>query len=102
MTLWQSPLPWLSKLFNWLAEFLPEAWLFSTAVFIVWNPAFPERLQNGICVAGLMSVATALVRMKKLEHKIDEMRATQLLREGRWQEKHMRKLTHDRDQDHHE
>lgn len=91
MQLWQSPISRLSQLFNWLAEHLPEAWMFSSAVYIVWHPVFGDRAQNTICVAGLMSVATALVRLKKIEHKIDEMRATQLLREGRWQAKHARK-----------
>lgn len=91
MQLWQSPISKLSQLFNWLAEHLPEAWMFSSAVYIVWHPVFADRAQNTICVAGLMSVATALVRLKKLEHKIDEMRTTQLLREGRWQAKHARK-----------
>lgn len=86
MTLWPR-VPWITEIFNWLAEHLPEAWLFSTAVYVVWHPVFGERMQNAICVAGLMSVASALVRLKKIEHKIDEMRATQLLREGRWQEK---------------
>lgn len=96
--LWKSPVPWASRITNWAAEHLPELWLFSTAVYIVWHPAFPERMQNAICVAGLMSVASALIRLKKLEHKIDEMRATQLLREGRWQQKHRKELQVDHDE----
>lgn len=66
--------------------------MFSSAVYIVWHPVFGDRAQNTICVAGLMSVATALVRLKKIEHKIDEMRATQLLREGRTQAKLLKRL----------
>ena len=83
MQVWHSPLPWLQKVFGWVADYLSEVWLYSMAVFLLWHPAFPERLQNGICIAGLMSVATALVRLKKVEHRLNEIRTTQMLREGR-------------------
>lgn len=86
--LWHSPIPWLTKAFSWISDYLSEVWLFSMAVFILWHPAFPERLQNGICIAGLMSVASALVRLKKVERKLDEMRATQMLEAGL----HLKKL----------
>lgn len=81
--LWQNPISWLQKAFTWVSDYLSEVWLFSTAVFILWHPAFPERIQNGICIAGLMSVASALVRLKKIEHRLDEIRGTQLLEAGR-------------------
>jgi len=89
--IWQSPISFIQKVFNFISDYLSEVWLFSTAVFILWHPAFGDRLQNSICVAGLMSVASALARMKKLEHKIDEMRATQLLEAGRHIEKDKKK-----------
>lgn len=88
--LWNS-LSKASQVVNWIAEHLPEMWLFSTAVYVVWHPVFPERMQNAICIAGLMSVASALVRLKKIEHKLDEMRATQLLEAGLHRKKLLKK-----------
>ena len=82
-TLWQSPVPWMQKFLGWISDNLSEVWLFSTAVYILWHPAFPERLQNTVAVVGLMSVASALVRMKKIERKLDEMRTTQLIESGK-------------------
>jgi hypothetical protein len=82
----------IQKVLNWFSDNLSESWLFMTAVFILWHPAFPERIQNGICVAGLLSVATALVRLKKLEHLINEIRAAQFLEEGRRQVKFSNKV----------
>jgi hypothetical protein len=99
MQMWYSPIPNLQKIFTWVSDYLSEVWLFSMAVFLLWHPAFPERLQNGICIAGLMSVSTALVRLKKIEHKIDEMRATQLLREGRTQAWLKEKFDHNEELD---
>lgn len=90
--MWHSPIPWLQKVFGWIADYLSEVWLYSMAVFLLWHPAFPERLQNGICIAGLMSVATALVRLKKVEHRLNEIRTTQMLREGRDQERLEKRL----------
>lgn len=96
MEIWQQPITVLQRIFNWVSDYLSEVWLFALASFILWNPAFPERLQNGICIAGLMSVATALVRLKKVEHRLEEIRTTQMLREGRTQAKLMKRL---KDQD---
>lgn len=72
---------------NWVSEHLSEAWLFSTAVYVVWHPAPQERTQNVICIAGPMSVAGAPVRLKKLEYELDEVRVTQLLEAGPYRKK---------------
>lgn len=80
------------KFLMWTSEHLSEIWLFSMAVFLLWRPAFPERLQNGICIAGLMSVATTLVRIKKIDQKLDDIKEMYLISEGREQEKIRRKL----------
>ena len=92
MQIWLSPLTSLQRIFNWVGDYLSEVWLFAVAVFLFWHPAFPERIQNGICIAGLMSVATALIRLKKVEHRLEEIRMTQMLREGRTQAKLMKRL----------
>lgn len=86
------PLSRIQKLLAWISDNLSESWLFMVAVFILWHPAFPERIQNGICVAGLLSVASALVRLKKLEHLINEIRSVHLLEEGRRQMKFSNKV----------
>lgn len=87
-----TPLTRIQKIFTWISDNLSESWLFMTAAFILWHPAFPERIQNGICVAGLLSVATALVRLKKIESLMNEIRSAQLLEEGRRQIKFITKV----------
>lgn len=87
MLLWRSPIPLIQKCFNFLSENLSEMWMFSTAVYVVWHPPFPERLHNTLVVAGIMSIASALIRLKKLDKKLDEMRTTQLMEMARRKKK---------------
>jgi hypothetical protein len=85
--MFNKPLTRIQKLLNWISDNLSESWLFMWAVFILWHPAFPERIQNGLCAAGLLSIATTLVRLKKLESLINEILSVHLLEEGRRQMK---------------